>query len=165
MLNICLIYTSCEVVHTCSNTLKFTIHAVSGEVRQLSSSLDTTNRNHACADELITFVCETTGTMLIWTTDLLAEHRVIFFSDDRVDTVRVTQRQTTRAILLHNDPAPEGGGMRRFTSALLLSIDSSMNSVNVTCSSNTETVSKVFGIAGTIMFMITIIKLLNSLHA
>ena len=123
----------------------FVFMVVSDEVHSLFSSLMITNRNHACIGELVTFLCEGTGTRLVW---VINGNRMIFFSDDRVNTVRVTQRQSIRAILLYNDPPLEGEEMRRFTSVLLLSVDSSMSSISVTCSTNTDTKSHVHGVAG-----------------
>ena len=124
----------------------FVFMVVSDEVHSLFSSLMITNRNYACIGEVVTFLCEGTGTRLVW---VINGNRIIFFSDDRVDTVRVTQRQSIRAILLYNDPPLEGEGMRHFTSVLLLSVDSSMNSINVTCSTNVDTKSLFHGVAGT----------------
>ena len=122
---------------------------VSGEVQHLSSSLDTTGRSHACSGETLTFLCEVTGTMLIWTTD---QNRLIFFDTDRVDTVRVSQE--VRAILLQNNPSIVMG-VRRLSSVLLIHVPthSQLNAINITCSSDTppRTMSRSYGIAGNII--------------
>lgn len=134
-----------------SQSASITLYSIcivaSGEVYNLYSSLDTTDRHHACAGELVTFVCETSGTMLIWTVN---QNRIVFFSDDRVDTVRVTLRQSIRAMLLQNDPYIERERERRFTSALLVIVDSGINFINITCSSNTinNMRTRVHGIGG-----------------
>ena len=122
---------------------------VSGEVQRMSSSLEPTGQRHACKGELVTFICEVTGTMLLWITDPLEQHRLIFFDTDPVDEVRVTQRDK-RAVLLHND-ATNVEGIRRLSSVLLVPIDSQMGStINITCSSGVEsqTISRLYGIAG-----------------
>ena len=124
-----------------------------GEVQHLSSSLDATEQRHACRGrgEIVTFTCEVTGTMLLWITssDPLQEHRLIFFENDRVDEVRVTQKDK-RAILLHNDPT-NVEGMRRLSSALLIPVDSQMGStISISCSAGVEspTMSRSYGISG-----------------
>ena len=123
---------------------------VSCEVQHLSSSLDATGRRHACSGETLTFTCEVTGTMLIWTTES-DQNRLIFFDNDRVDTVRVTQE--VRAILLRNNPSSIIGE-RRLSSVLLIPVTthSQMNAINVTCSSGTppRTMSTFYRITGII---------------
>ena len=86
--------------------------------------------------------------MLIWKVN---ENRIIYFRDDRVDTVRVTQGQSTRAILLNNDLSEGRDLVRRFKSALLFTIDPSTRSINVTCSSNTKTKAIFHRIAGALI--------------
>ena len=102
-----------------------------------------------CAGEVVTFMCEVTGTMLLWITDPLEQHRLIFFNSTRVDEVRVAQGNK-RAVLLNNDPT-NVEGMRRLSSVLLVPVGSQMGStINITCSSGVESqpISRLYGIAG-----------------
>ena len=95
------------------------------------------------------FICEAHGAYLDWKFDSV--HRTIFFHDQSVDDVQTVSGQglfKLRSILTGNEALTEIPG-RRLTSTLIIELtESSRDSHNVTCSSDTEMQVFTFQTAG-----------------
>lgn len=115
------------------------IHTAYGTIQNLISSLSGTEHAFACNDELLTFTCSVTGSLLIWNINTSPPIRIEYFS--RRDAVgNSTTISKAVGLLLQNDPISSESS--NLTSALFVNYtESTFNltaTYRITCESDTD---------------------------
>ena len=100
------------------------VTAADAQVHRLFPSPRTTNRSHACENELLTLTCEATGSRLEWTFSAIPDSQIRYTTADEISSPPMTLNNGGVTALLLNVIPLDGNRRSKFTSALFVNTSS-----------------------------------------